>query len=472
MLIPVILSGGAGTRLWPASRRGYPKPFMRLGGQDSLLAQTFKRAALVADAGEVLTVTGQDYHGLTVANYAPLADGLTTRFLLEPAGRNTAPAILLAALDIEQRHGGEALMLVLPADHLIADLDAFARDVAAASQLAADGYLTTFGIQPTSPETGFGYIDAGEQIAERGGRVLSAFIEKPERGRAEAFVASGHHYWNAGMFCFAVSAVLEQAADSCPDVLVAARACFAEGGHAAEPRKFDAALFAAQPDISIDYALMEPAKRRAVVPASFDWSDIGSWQAVSELGDADEQGNRTFGDVVAIDTHNCYLQADQRLIATVGVRDLVIVDAGDSLLVADRSQSQAVKQVVEQLRARRHPAAQHGATVYRPWGSYTVLEDADDCKVKRLTVNAGGILSLQKHYRRSEHWTVVHGTARVRVGDDEFLLERNQSTYIPTDTLHRLENPGAQPIHLIEVQCGDYFGEDDIVRLEDVYGRA
>jgi mannose-1-phosphate guanylyltransferase/mannose-6-phosphate isomerase len=217
---------------------------------------------------------------------------------------------------------------------------------------------------------------------------------------------------------------------------------------------------------------MEPAKRRAVVPASFDWSDIGSWQAVSELGDADEHGNRTFGDVVAIDTHNCYLQADQRLIATVGVRDLVIVDAGDSLLVADRSQSQAVKQVVEHLRARQHPAAQHGATVYRPWGSYTVLEDADDCKVKRLTVNPGGILSLQKHYRRSEHWTVVHGTARVRVGDKEFLLERNQSTYIPTDTLHRLENPGAQPIHLIEVQCGDYFGEDDIVRLEDVYGRA
>jgi mannose-1-phosphate guanylyltransferase/mannose-6-phosphate isomerase len=344
--------------------------------------------------------------------------------------------------------------------------------VAAACELAADGYLTTFGIQPTQPETGFGYIDAGAPIIGRGGRQLAAFVEKPERARAEQFVASGHHYWNAGMFCFAVGAVLEQAAESCPEVLAAARACFESGDVGAEPRSFDAALFAAQPDISIDYALMEPARRRAVVPARFDWSDIGSWQAVGEIGDADADGNRLFGEVVAVDTHNCYVQADQRLVATVGVRDLVIVDAGDAVLVADRNSSQAVKRVVEQLRERAHPAAQHGATVYRPWGSYTVLEDAEDCKVKRLTVNPGGILSLQKHSRRSEHWTVVHGTAKVRVGEREFLLERNQSTYIPAESLHRLENPTDAPIHLIEVQCGDYFGEDDIVRLEDVYGRA
>ncbi len=472
MLIPVILSGGAGTRLWPASRRGYPKPFMRLGGQQSLLAQTFQRAAAVADAGEVLTVTGRDYHGLTRETYAPLLGDLRSRFLLEPAGRNTAPAILLAALDIEVRYGPTAQMLVLPADHLIADIDGFRADVAIAQALAADGYLTTFGILPTQPETGFGYIDAGEAIGALGGRVLQAFVEKPERVRAEAFVASGHHYWNAGMFCFSVEAVLAQAAQSCSDVLAAARACYGAGESSAEPRNFDPSLFAAQPDISIDYALMEPAKRRAVVPARFDWSDIGSWQAIADLGDADAAGNRLFGEVVSIDSENCYVQADQRLVATVGVRDLVIVDAGDAVLVTDRAHSQAVKQVVEHLRSRQHPAAQHGATVYRPWGSYTVLEDADDCKVKRLTVNAGGILSLQKHYRRSEHWTVVHGTAKIRVGEREFLLERNQSTYIPTDTLHRLENPGSAPIHLIEVQCGDYFGEDDIVRLEDVYGRA
>jgi len=472
MLIPVILSGGAGTRLWPASRRGYPKPFMRLGGQDSLLAQTFLRAAAVADAGEVLTVTGRDYHALTQQVYLPLAAGLRTRFLLEPAGRNTAPAILLAALDIAARFGGAAQLLVLPADHLIADIERFHEDVRAASVLAADGYLTTFGIVPDRPETGFGYIDAGAPITDRGGRLLAAFVEKPARERAEQFVASGHHYWNAGMFCFSAEAVLAQAAESCPDVLAAARACFAAGDPSAEPRNFDAALFAAQPDISIDYALMEPARRRAVVPARFDWSDIGSWEAVSGLGEADADGNRLFGEVVAVDSHDCYVQSDSRLVATVGVRDLVIVDAGDAVLVADRRHSQAVRSVVEQLRERGHSAAQHGATVYRPWGSYTVLEDADDCKVKRLTVNPGGILSLQKHFRRSEHWTVVQGTAKVRVGEREFLLERNQSTYIPTDTLHRLENPTSTPIHLIEVQCGDYFGEDDIVRLEDVYGRS
>ena len=472
MLIPVILSGGAGTRLWPASRRGFPKPFMRLGEQQSLLAQTVARAARVASGDEIMTVTGRDYHALTKQVYEGLPGSHSHRFLLEPAGRNTAPAILQAALDIEARHGGDTLLLVLPADHLIADLDGFAADVQAASRLAEDGFLTTFGIRPTHPETGFGYIDAGAPVPERDGLELRAFVEKPDAARAAGFVASGHHFWNAGMFCFSAAAVLRQAQESCPEVLAAARACYAEADRSREPLEFDPALFAAQPDISIDYALMEPAKKLAVVPARFDWNDIGSWQAVSELGDADADGNRLSGDVITVDSSDCYIQADQRLVATVGVRDLVIIETGDAVLIADRQRSQEVKRVVERLRESRHSAAQHGATVYRPWGSYTVLEDADDCKVKRLTVNAGGILSLQKHFRRSEHWTVVHGTARVRVGDREFLLERNQSTFIPVDTLHRLENPGSQAIHLIEVQCGDYFGEDDIVRLEDAYGRS
>jgi mannose-1-phosphate guanylyltransferase / mannose-6-phosphate isomerase len=473
MLIPVILSGGAGTRLWPVSRQGYPKPFMQLADGRSLLCHTLDRALAVADGGEVLTVTNGDYFFLTRDEYGRHAQAasVTLRFLLEPGGRNTAPAIVLAALDIAGRHGDSAKLLVLPADHLIDDIAGFSADVAAASALADDGLLVTFGIRPTQPETGFGYIQAGEPIGARGGRRIAAFVEKPDRATAEQYLASGDYFWNAGMFCFAAGTLIEAAAQSCPDVLEAARACMAASDCADEPCRFDRDSFLAQPDISIDYAVMEKAAARAVVPASFDWSDIGSWKAVSELGAADADGNRLRGEAIAVESSNCYIDAGSRMIAAVGVHDLVIVDSGDALLVADRDSAQSVKRVVEQLRLDKHSAAQHHLKVHRPWGSYTVLEDGDDCKVKRLTVKPGGILSLQKHYRRSEHWTVVHGTAKVRVGDEETLLERNQSTYIPVDTLHRLENPTDRDLHLIEVQCGDYFGEDDIVRLEDVYGR-
>lgn len=472
-LIPVILSGGAGTRLWPASRQGYPKPFMRLGDGQSLLLRTLQRALKVANVGEVMTVTGADYYFLTRDEYQrePAAQALAQRFLLEPAGRNTAPAIVLAALDIARRHGPEAQLLVLPADHLVADLDSFAADVAVASALAAEGNLVTFGIRPTHPETGFGYIEAAAPIGSAGGRAIQAFVEKPDRATAEAYLASGNYFWNAGMFCFSAGALLAAAEQTCPNVLGAARAVFESVDHADEPLKFERERFLAQPDISIDYAVMEKAAKRAVVPARFDWSDIGSWKAVSELGEPDPQGNRVRGHSILVESVNCYVDAGDRVVAAVGVQDLVIIDSGDAVLVADREQAQAVRAVVDHLKRNKHSAAQHHLTVHRPWGSYTVLEDAEDCKVKRLTVKPGGILSLQKHSRRSEHWTVVNGTAKVRVGDDEFLLERNQSTYIPIETLHRLENPTDRDVHLIEVQCGDYFGEDDIVRLEDVYGR-
>jgi mannose-1-phosphate guanylyltransferase / mannose-6-phosphate isomerase len=473
MLIPVILSGGAGTRLWPASRQAYPKPFLQLADGESLLFKTLRRALAVAEGGEILTVTSHEHYFLTRDEYArdTRTAALRLRYLLEPAGRNTAPAIVLAALDVQARHGGDAVLLVLPADHLIQDTVAFAADVRAAEALARDGYLVTFGIPPLSAETGFGYIEAGAPIAARAGREIASFREKPPRELAEAYLASGHHYWNSGMFCFAAQALVDAAAASCPELLAAARACLAASDAQAEPLRFERDSFLAQPDISIDYAVMERAPRRAMVPASFDWSDIGSWKSLSELEAPDARGNRSRGAAILIDSDGCYVHAGDRLIAAVGVRDLVIVDAGDAVLVADREQAQSVKQVVDRLREQRHAAAVHHRTVHRPWGSYTVLEDADDCKVKRLTVKPGGILSLQKHQRRSEHWTVVDGTARVRVGEREFLLERNQSTYIPMDTLHRLENPGARELHLIETQCGDYFGEDDIERLEDVYGR-
>ena len=472
MLIPVILSGGAGTRLWPVSRQAYPKPFMRMGDGQTLLYKTLDRALAVADAASVVTVTAQDHYFLTRDEYArhPKTASISTRFLLEPAGRNTAPAIVLAALDVQARHGEHAQLLVLPADHLIRDLDAFAAAVREAAALAAQEHLVTFGVQPTHPETGFGYIHAGEKIG--GGRRIEAFVEKPDRATAEAYLAAGDYYWNSGMFCFSAKALLAAAAQTAPEVLKAAQACYAASNSGTEPLAFERESFLAQPDISIDYAIMERASKRAVVPAKFDWSDIGSWKSISELDAADERGNRVRGAAILIDSDDCYVQSDaHRMVAAVGVRDLVIVDSGDAVLVADRDRAQSVRAVVDRLREERHGAATHHLTVHRPWGSYTVLEDAADCKVKRLTVKPGGILSLQMHHKRSEHWTVVDGIAKVRVGDSETLLQRNQSTYIPMGTLHRLENPGERDLHLIETQCGDYFGEDDIVRLEDVYGR-
>ena len=474
MLVPVILSGGAGTRLWPVSRQAYPKPFMALADGETLLAKTLLRALRVATpAAPVLTVTGRDYYVLTRDAYAARAEtaGRALPFLLEPVGRNTAPAVLAAALLVQARHGDAATLLVLPADHLIRDLDGFAAAVGQARALAAAGHLVTFGIHPTQPETGFGYIRRGDPLGG-GGFAVRAFVEKPDLERAQAYVDSGEYYWNSGMFCFGAGALLAAAAEHAPDLLAGARACLAalaDDGRTTLELPVEA--FAALPDISIDYAIMEKAGRVAVVPGSFDWSDIGSWKAISEMDTPDAAGNRLRGAAYVVDAENCYVDAGKRLVAAVGVRDLVIVDTGDAVLVSDREHAQQVKRVVEQLRAEQHEAATYHQTVHRPWGSYTVLEDAPDCKVKRLVVRPGQVLSLQFHHRRSEHWTVVHGTAKVRVGEEEFLLERNQSTYIPMGTRHRLENPTDQDIALIEVQCGDYFGEDDIVRLEDVYGR-
>lgn len=481
MLVPVILSGGTGTRLWPVSRSAYPKPFMRMGDGESLLKKTLDRALRLADGGQVLTVTGRDYYFLTRDEYAEhsAADLDKLPFLLEPAGRNTAPAVVLAALHARDRIGAGAVLLILPADHLIRDLDAFVADAARAVALANEGWLVTFGIRPTHPEIGFGYIRMGDAIASPAdtavsmGRAVAAFVEKPDMQTAESYVASGDYVWNSGMFCFRADALLAVAAQVCPDVLAAAQACHAQAINHKSPVEFAREAFLAQPDISIDYAIMERAPRVAVVPATFDWSDIGSWKAMSELDtNADGDGNRVHGQAILVESKNCYIQSDARMVAAVGVQDLVIVDTGDAVLVSHRERAQQVKLVVERLRATNHAAASVHQTVHRPWGNYTVLEDADDCKVKRLTVKPGHVLSLQLHHRRSEHWTVVDGVAKVRIGEKEFLLNRNESAYIPMNTVHRLENPTDTDIHLIEVQCGDYFGEDDIVRLEDRYGRV
>jgi mannose-1-phosphate guanylyltransferase/mannose-6-phosphate isomerase len=479
-LIPVILSGGAGTRLWPVSRSAYPKPFMRMADGETLLYKTLDRALRLADRGRVLTVTGRDYYFLTRDEYErhPGADLDCLPFVLEPEGRNTGPAVVLAALQARAQFGADATLLVLPADHLIRDVDAFVADARRAAALAQDGWLVTFGIAPTQPETGFGYIRMGPPIATaaaQGGREIAAFVEKPDRARAQEYLASSDYLWNSGMFCFRADALLEAAQLHAADMHAAALACHASATGSGSPIEFDRERFRAMPDISLDYAVMEHAARRAVVPATFDWSDIGSWKAMSEIEAevaADAAGNRIRGSAIVIESQNCYIQGDKRMVAAVGVNNLLIVDTGDAVLVAERERAQQVKLVVERLRASGHDSARFHQTVHRPWGSFTVLEDGSDCKVKRLTVKPGGVLSLQLHHRRSEHWTVVSGTAKVRVGDREFLLGRNESTYIPVETLHRLENPTDIDAHLIEVQCGDYFGEDDIVRLEDKYGRT
>ena len=484
MLIPVILSGGAGTRLWPVSREGHPKPFMKLPDGESLLMKTYRRARRVADPGEILTVTNREYFFLSRDEYQLTLPDEPERptFLLEPFGRNTAPAIALAALQVADRHGPDALMLVMPADHLISDEALFGTTVGQAAALATQGYLVTFGIQPTAPETGYGYIEAGEPIPGTGqqassGRHVVRFIEKPAREKAEQLLAAGNYLWNSGMFCFAARTMLEALQQHAPDVLRAARACQAS---AKQEHTSHATLleivgddFREAPDISIDYAVMEKSDRVAVVPGTFGWNDIGSWDAVRSLSAPDDEGNRSTGETVFVDSHDVYVHSSEdRLVATVGLENLLIIDTPAALLVAAADQAQKVKEVVKELKARKHEAAQLHRTVARPWGTYTILGEGSRYKIKRIEVKPGASLSLQMHHHRNEHWIVVKGMAKVTNGDEEIFVGTNESTYIPATHRHRLENPGLLPLVMIEVQSGEYLGEDDIVRFQDNYGRA
>ena len=471
-LIPVILSGGAGTRLWPVSRRAHPKPFMELVDGETLAEKTLLRARAVADNAPVITVTSRDYYFYTRDLYSGLdSDNSSNMFLLEPMGRNTAPAIALAAMCVRDSADENTSLLVMPADHLIADLHNFKASVKEAARLSGEGYLVTFGIHPTHAETGYGYIRQGEALTTNGGYKVAGFVEKPDEKTAIKYLASGEYHWNSGMFCFQAGTFLDSLSRYAPEVYEAVTRVWEATDKSRSPIEFPAELFAECPSISIDYAVMERAENTAVVASDFGWSDIGSWKAISELYESDEAGNRIKGKAVMVGSTDCFVQSDERVVAAVGLKGMVIVDTGDAVLVADQNHAQDVKEVVMQLSELKHDAVTFHKTVHRPWGSFTILEDAADCKVKRLVVKPGQVLSLQKHQRRSEHWTVVKGTAKIRLGDKEFLLEANQSTYVPVDTLHRLENPGDTDIHLIEVQTGNYFGEDDIERLEDIYGR-
>ncbi|NIC41462.1 mannose-1-phosphate guanylyltransferase/mannose-6-phosphate isomerase [Aquabacterium sp. A08] len=481
MLIPVILSGGAGTRLWPVSREGHPKPFMKLADGESLLFKTYRRAAAVADAlsssaGEVLTVTNRDYYFMSKDELAAaqLGERHPGVFLLEPVGRNTAPAVALAAHQVAEQHGPDALMLVLAADHLIQDQARFTSAVADAAALAQQGYLVTFGIVPTGPETGFGYIEAGEALVQ--GRKAVRFVEKPSLDKAQAYLASGNFYWNSGMFCFQAGRLLEEMAEHAPDVATAVQACWqalnAQPNATGHMLDIPAQAFAQVPDISIDYAVMERSNRVAVVPSDFGWSDIGSWNAVKDLVVPDGADNRVVGEAIFVDSRNTFVQSEDRLVATVGVNDLMIIDTPDALLVAHPDKAQDVKKVVAQLKTNGHEAYKLHRTVARPWGTYTVLEEGPRFKIKRIEVKPGASLSLQMHHHRSEHWIVVSGMARVVNGEREIMVGTNESTYIPAGHKHRLENPGVLDLVMIEVQSGEYLGEDDIVRFQDYYGRV
>ncbi|HSD00374.1 MAG TPA: mannose-1-phosphate guanylyltransferase/mannose-6-phosphate isomerase [Casimicrobiaceae bacterium] len=480
----MILSGGAGTRLWPLSREAAPKPFMPLPDGETLLGKTASRALALPGVDALVTVTNRDYYFHTKDTYTSMALPSTAcaLYVLEPFGRNTAPAVAVGALCAKSRGWGSRVLLVMPADHLIRDQRAFAMSVERAAELAARGMLVTFGITPTHPETGFGYIECGEMLVPGEGEAPPAylarrFIEKPPLATAREYLAEGHYVWNSGMFAFTVDAVLDAFSRHAPGVLSAAEpvAQALSSGASSNMLEIDAALFAAVPDISIDYAIMERAAEAgevAVVRGMFDWSDVGSWQAVAALTAVDDDGNHGQGERVAIATRGTYVHAADRVVATVGVENLVIVDTPDAVLIAHRDHLQRVKEVVGELKARGHEAYRLHRTVSRPWGAYTVLEEAPGFKIKRIEVRPGASLSLQLHHRRTEHWVVVRGIAHVTNGERELDVHPNESTYIPLETRHRLENRGTEPLVIIEVQCGDYLGEDDIVRFEDRYGRA
>jgi mannose-1-phosphate guanylyltransferase len=479
MLIPVILSGGAGTRLWPVSREAHPKPFMKLADGQSLLQKTYLRAAGLPGVTEILTITNREYYFKSKDEYenASVQRALNRTFLLEPFGRNTAPAIAMGAMKIVAEHGPDALMLVLSADHLIGNLDSFTDAVDVACQAAATGALVTFGILPSGPETGFGYIECGDEVGTSSPvRRVTRFVEKPTQEVASQYLETGRYLWNSGMFCFKAGAILQELATHAPQLYQASLSCWEmtqeKSGPEAGMVDIDSATFAHVPDISVDYAVMERSENVVVMPSEFSWSDIGSWNAVSDLVRPDEAGNRVVGEAILVNTGNTYIQSENRLVAAVGLEHLIIVDTPDALLIANRDCVQDVKKVVEQLKLQAHESYKLHRTVLRPWGAYTVLEEDTRFKIKRIVVKPGASLSLQMHHHRSEHWIVVSGMARVTNGEREVFINTNESTFIPAGHKHRLENPGLLDLVMIEVQSGEYLGEDDIVRFEDDYGRV
>ncbi len=471
MIHPVILSGGSGTRLWPMSRTLYPKQLLGLLGRDSLLQQTVRRVADRQGFAAPLLVANEEHRFIIAEQLREIA-AVPRALLLEPVGRNTAPAACIAALALTETEP-DPLMLVMPSDHTIGDSAAFAGAIERAAAAARASALVSFGIAPQRAETGYGYIRRGGELdGAEGVFAVAEFVEKPGPEQAQAYVASGEHSWNSGIFLFPARVYLDELERLRPDMVAACRNALATAQRDSDFVRLGREAFAACDSDSIDYAVMERTRRAAVVPVSMGWSDLGSWDALWEMGAKDQHGTSIEGDVVAEDTRNCYLRSEAGLVAAIGIEDLVVVATADAVMVAPRNRTQDVKKLVARLVKDRRDEADALPTVHRPWGTFTSLHNGHRVQVKHIMVKPGGKLSLQMHHHRAEHWVVVQGTAKIRRGDQEMMLSEDQSTYIPIGTAHRLENPGKIPLHLIEVQSGSYLGEDDIIRLEDSYGRS
>lgn len=465
----LILAGGSGTRLWPLSRKNYPKQFLKLGGKSSLLQGTAERLLRVFSPEDIVVMTNNEYKFHVLSDLNSLCGNLSSsnNIILEPIGRNTAPAIALGMKYCMEKLGcgDDEVMFVCPADHIIRPPERFAAYIKSAEEIARNNCIVTFGIKPARPETGYGYIKAGERQSLQADVFeyfrVEKFTEKPDIDTARQYISEGNYYWNSGMFAFSIGTMMEEFGRHAPAIKE-----MLEMGLDDVTSNFDR-----MPNISIDYAVAERSERIAVLPVDIYWNDIGSWDSLYDVADKDEMGNVNMGDIIEIDTKDTLIISNNRLISTIGLEDCLIIDTDDALLIAKKGETQKVREIVNRLTKENRKEASEHTTTYRPWGSYTILEESDRYKIKRIVVNPTARLSLQMHYHRSEHWVVVKGAARVTIGDKEVVIHENESVYVPKSTLHRLENPGRVPLEIIEVQNGEYVGEDDIVRVDDIYGR-